>query len=103
MVRDRTVISTWPSEPREYLAVRRPDQWKLNPIPRPPAPATQTSIKDRPWGRVSVKRGDGVGAGARVGVYLFLKECCFKVRVRERVDTNPQPNPNPNVERREEM
>ena len=42
-----------------------------------------------PWlgmRRVSVKRG--------IGVYLFLKECCFRVRVR--VDTNPNPNPNPN-------
>ena len=57
----------------------------------------------RPWGRVSVTRWDGVGAGAGVEVYLFLKECCFKVRFRNRVDTNPQPNPNPNVERREEM
>ena len=42
-----------------------------------------------PWlglRRVSVKRG--------IGVYLFFKECCFRVRVR--VDTNPNPNPNPN-------
>ena len=38
--------------------------------------------------RVSVKRGIGVGAGAGAGagagdgIYLFSKECCFRVRLR---------------------
>ena len=43
--------------------------------------------------RVSVKRGVGVGVGAGFRVYLtfFFKECCF----RDRVDTNPNPNPSP--------
>ena len=44
---------------------------------------------------VSVKRGVRVGAGvgARVVVYLFFQEYCFRVRVRVRVDTNLNPNP----------
>ena len=39
--------------------------------------------------RVSVKRKVGVG------VYLFIKECCFRVRVRADTSPNPIPNPNP--------
>ena len=44
--------------------------------------------------RVSVKRR--VAAGAEVGVYLFFKEYCFRVRVRRaRVRVNPNPSHNP--------
>lgn len=36
--------------------------------------------------RVSVKRAVGVGAGVYSRVYyIFLKECCFRVRVRVNV------------------
>ena len=31
--------------------------------------------------------------GVEVGVYLFFKECCFRVRATVTVDTNPNPNP----------
>ena len=34
---------------------------------------------------VSVERG--------VGLYLFFKECCFRVKVRVRVIVHPNPNP----------
>ena len=26
-------------------------------------------------------------------LFLFFKECCFRLRVRVRLDTNPNPNP----------
>ena len=39
--------------------------------------------------RVSEKRG--VGIGVEAGVYLLIKECCFRFRVR--VDTNPNLKP----------
>ena len=43
---------------------------------------------------MSVKRR--VAAGAEVGVYLFFKEYCFRVRVRRaRVRVNPNPSHNP--------
>ena len=36
-------------------------------------------------------RKSGVEIGAGAGVYLLIKECCFRFRVRVRVDTNPKP------------
>ena len=41
--------------------------------------------------RVSEKRG--VGIGVEAGVYLLIKEYCFRFRFRVRVDTNPNLKP----------
>ena len=40
---------------------------------------TKESFYTRKW--MSVKRGVRVTSGAGVGVYLFLKECCFRGRI----------------------